>query len=109
MACTTEFVDGAQLGGVTLNVAATACRGFTWPNTFCPPRLTLHPCGSWSARRTSWSVSLPPAVSFTVTLDGWPGVIVLGALTTTCRAPGVSVIRNASRSGRSASAEESPT
>ena len=55
-----------------------------------------------------WSVSFPEAVSVTVTLDGLPGVIVLGALTITCRAPGVSVIWNASRNGRSASAEESP-
>ncbi len=108
MACTTELVDGAQLGGVTVNVTATARPAFTRRNTFWPPLLALHPCGSWRARRTSWSVSSPAPVSVTVTLDGWPGVIVLGALTITCRAPGVAVTWNAPRSGRLASADESP-
>ena len=38
-----------------------------------------------------------------------PAVTVDGAVTTTCRAPGVAVTANAPRRGRFASAEESPT
>ena len=90
-------------------MATTARPGRTVPNTAGPAGVTVHPCGSCSASLTPCRVWLPPADSVTRTTDAWPACTTLGEVTTTWRAPGVDVIRNALRSGRFASAEESPT
>jgi len=92
-----------------LNVEVGASDGGTGPKTIGPTGLTIQPWGTWSASRTPCNVSVPEAVSLTRTRATRPGRMVEGARTTTWRAAGVLAIVNAPRSGRPASAEESPT
>ena len=108
VACTTWSLLGAYDGGVTVNVATGACPGATTPNTADAGR-AVQPCGSCSEIRTPCSVWFPAAVSVALTVNGFPAVTVAGALTDTCRAPGVEVTTNPPRRGRLARADESPT
>src|ERR1700761_3927702 len=108
VACTTWPVLGAYDGGVTVNVATGAWPGRTTPSAAEDGR-AVQPCGTCSVIRGLSSVWSPAAVSVTVTGNGLPAVTVDGALTETCRAPGVDVPVTPPRSGRPASAEESPT
>jgi len=92
-----------------MKVTDGAWPGVTEPNTAGPAGTARQPCGSCSARRTPCSVALPAAVSVTRTAAALPGCTAEGALTVTWRAPGVAGMLKEPRSGRSASAEESPT
>lgn len=52
MACTTELVNGDQLGGVTLNLTVAACPGASRPKAVFPTGCAVQPCGSW---RATWA------------------------------------------------------
>src|SRR6516225_11509259 len=92
-----------------MNVTAGAWPGDTEPKLVGPVGLAVQPSGSCSARRTAFSVALPPAVSVTRTAAAWPGCMVEGALTVTWREPAVVPMVNEPCNGSPASAEESPT
>ena len=109
VACTTALTVGELAGGVTRNVAVIAWPGWTVPKVVRLVAASRQPCGSWTASRTPCSVWFPPAVSVTCAVKAFPGVTADGAVNATCRAPGVAVTANDPRSGRFASAEESPT
>ena len=109
VACTTSLAFTASAGGVTVNVAVAARAGVTVPNTVGPSACAVQLCGSCSASRTPCSTWFPPEPRVTVTRAGWPAVTDDGALTLACRSPGVAGTANEPRSGRFASAEESPT
>src|ERR1700683_413759 len=92
-----------------MKVADGAWPGPTSPNRVGPDGTAFQPWGSCSASTTWRSVASPAALSVTRTAEAWPAVMVAGALTVTCRAPGVDAMPNAPCSGSPASAEEAPT
>jgi hypothetical protein len=109
VAWTTSFWLRDTAAGTTSNCVESAVPGATSVKCARSSGWAVQPSGSCSASLTWLRVWVPEAESDTVTVAGFPDAIVDGALTDTWREPGVVAKLKLPDSGRSLSAEESPT